>query len=421
MGDGLTNPVPVVVSDLPVTVEAEGDNNKPETAQAIALPAGISGRIEAEADIDCFAFEAKKGDRVSVEVVARRYWSGLDSIIRILNASGAALTENDDLREWGKLVKQDSAIDFCAVPEDGKYVIEVRDVHLRGGDSFVYFLRVEPSRPTFELFLDSDKTWLTPGGCAAVFARCVRKNGFDSEIQLQVEGLPPGVTATCGRILAGKGQDGCIILEAAPDATLAAANITVYGTGTVPAPVGVPASAGTAPPEGGAQAETTPPEGGTPTVPLRIAAQNFQETYMPGGGRAHWPVPMHTVAVGKPGDIRAVKLSSYEIALKPGESVKIDVEIERGGYDKNVTLDLLFQHLSSVFANTLPEGVTIDAKNSKTLLTGSESKGHFTLTAAGNAVPVEKQQCCVMANVSINFVMKSTWSSRPLMVTVVKP
>jgi hypothetical protein len=169
------------------------------------------------------------------------------------------------------------------------------------------------------------------------------------------------VTATCGRILAGKGQDGCIILEAAPDATLAAANITVYGTGTVPAPVGVPASAGTAPPEGGAQAETTPPEGGTPTVPLRIAAQNFQETYMPGGGRAHWPVPMHTVAVGKPGDIRAVKLSSYEIALKPGESVKIDVEIERGGYDKNVTLDLLFQHLSSVFANTLPEGVTIDA------------------------------------------------------------
>ncbi len=418
MGEALTNPVPVVVSDLPVTVEAEGDNNKPETAQPITLPAGISGRIEAEADVDCFAFEAKKGDRISVEVVARRYWSGLDSIVRVLNASGAALTENDDLREWGKLVKQDSAIDFWAVPEDGKYVIEVRDVHLRGDDSFVYFLRVEPSRPTFELFLDSDKTWLTPGGCAAVFARCVRKNGFDGEIQLQIEGLPPGVTATCGKILPGKGQDGCIILDAAPDAALAAANITVYGTGTVPAPAGVPTAAGSAPPEAGA---ATGDSANAATVPLRMAAQNFQETYMPGGGRAHWPVPMHTVAVGKPGDIRTVKLSTYDVALKPGESVKIDVEIERGAYDKNVTLDLLFQHLSSVFANTLPEGVTIDAKNSKTLLTGNESKGHFTLTVAGNAPPVEKQQCCVMANVSINFVMKSTWSSRPLMVMVVKP
>jgi hypothetical protein len=71
-----------------------------------------------------------------------------------------------------------------------------------------------------------------------------------------------------------------------------------------------------------------------------------------------------------------------------------------------------------VFGNTLPEGVTIDPKNSKTLLTGQETKGHITLTAAGNAPPVDGQQCSVMANISINFVMKATYSSRPLVVTV---
>jgi hypothetical protein len=108
--------------------------------------------------------------------------------------------------------------------------------------------------------------------------------------------------------------------------------------------------------------------------------------------------------------------------LKPGESVKVDVELTRAeGFDKNVTLDLLYQHLSSVFANTLPAGVTIDAKNSQTLLTGTNSKGSITLTAAKDAKPVDKQQCCIMANVSINFVMKATYSSRPIAITVVAP
>jgi hypothetical protein len=128
---------------------------------------------------------------------------------------------------------------------------------------------------------------------------------------------------------------------------------------------------------------------------------------------------MHTVAVGQPSDIRDVKLSTYDVTLKPGESVRIDIELVRGeGFDKNVTLDILFQHLASVFANTLPAGVTIDAKNSQTLLTGLNSKGSITLTTANDAKPADHQQCCIMANVSINFVMKATYSSRPIMISI---
>jgi hypothetical protein len=157
-------------------------------------------------------------------------------------------------------------------------------------------------------------------------------------------------------------------------------------------------------------------------VTLTAVAQPMQEIYMPGGGRSHYPVSMHTVAVGQPSDIRDVKLSLSEITLKPGESVKVDVELLRAdGFDKNVTLDVLYQHLSSIFANTLPAGVTIDAKNSQTLLTGTNSKGSLTLTAAKDATPIDRQQCCVMANVSINFVMKATYSSRPLLITVAAP
>ena len=403
---GTSNPVPVVLSDLPVTPETAAENNTIDKSQAVTLPGAVSGRIESEADIDCYAFEAKKGDRISIEVKARRNWSDLDSIVRILDASGKRLVENDDLRQWNLMTLQDSQIENWAVPVDGKYIVEVRDVHLRGGVAFVYLLELTRAQPYFELVMDSDKSWLTPGTCAALFVRCVRKNGFDGEIQLHIDGLPEGVTASSGRILAGKGTDGCIVLEAAPDAKMNAANVRVWGTASLMAAAEIPVG-------DDAPAETT--------VELNATAQSMQETYMPGGGRSHWPVAMHTVAIGTPSDILDVKLSTYEVNLKPGESAKIDVEIVRHeGFDKNVTLDMLFQHLSSKFANTLPEGVTIDAKNSQTLLTGKNSKGSITVTAAATAPAVDRQQCSLMANVSINFVMKSTWSSKPIFVSVTK-
>ena len=392
--DNTFNPVPVVVTTLPVTVEAEGDNNTPAAATAISVPSAVSGRIEADSDIDCYFFDAKKDELISIEVLARRNGSGLDSIIRLLNDQGKPLTENDDMRLWGRRTIQDSMIENWKVPADGRYSIEIRDVHLRGGADFVYGLVVTHATPQFDLIMDTDKTWLTPGSCAAILVRANRRNGFDGEIQLQIEDLPEGVTATCGKIMAGKAVDGCIVLEAAADAKLLASNIKVSGMATIAK------------------------EGQEP-ITLQSMAQPMQEIYMPGGGRSHYPVSMHTVAVGAPSDIRNVKLSAYDITLKPGESTKIEVELIRGeGFDKNVTLDVLYQHLSSVFANTLPAGMTIDAKNSQTLLTGSNSKGSITLTAAKDAKPAEPQQCCIMANVSINFVMKATYSSRPIMITI---
>jgi len=90
-----------------------------------------------------------------------------------------------------------------------------------------------------------------------------------------------------------------------------------------------------------------------------------------------------------------------------------------GSCHASQTLDMLFQHLSSKYAITLPEGVTIDGKNSQTLLTGKNSKGAITLTAAATAPKVRQQQCCIMANVSINFVMKATYSSKPILISII--
>lgn len=396
MGDQVSNPVSLLATTLPAAVEADGDNNTPEKAQAVTLPTGISGRIESASDVDYYVFDGKKGETYSVEVIARRLQSNLDSIVRITSDKQGALAENDDAR-INQLNTPDSMIDSWTVPSDGKFFVEIRDLHLRGGPEFVYYLKITKTAPTFELTLDTDKTILTPGTYATIFSRVQRKYGFAGEVQLSIEGLPPGVTATNGRILAN-GNDGCIVLHAAPDAKMAAANIRVFGTATHP--------------QGDGQSPLN----------LKKEAHPLQEIYFPGGGRGHYPVSTHNVSIAERMDIVSVKLSATDLTFKPGETKKIDVTIERAPeFTQNITLDVIYRHLGSNFGDSLPKGVTMDENASQTLLTAGNSKGSIVLKAAADAPPVEKQLVSVMANVSLNFVMKLTYSGEPLTVTVVKP
>jgi hypothetical protein len=386
--------VPVIVSRLPEVLEVDGDHASAARAQPITVPAGICGRIAKEGEADCYAFEAKAGEQFTFEVVARAHQSMLDSYLRILNDKDERLAENDDAQD--RFLHADSLIENWAALANGRYVVEIRDVHQRGGPPFVYFLKVTRSEPCFTLETDTDKTLLAPGMASVVFARVARKNGFTGEVQLAIDGLPPGVTAHCGRILAA-GKDGCIILQAAPDAKQAAADVRITGSATHT--------------DAGGKSRT-----------LTATARPLQEVYMPGGGRFHWPVEMHTVSVGDPLDLRAVKISPTAITLRPGEAKKVEVTLERApGFKGNVTLDTVYQHLGVIFGDSLPPGVTIDDKASQTLVTGDQVKGSLTLKAATDAKAVQNQQVPVMAHVSINFVMKWTYCGEPLLLTVEGP
>ena len=391
---GQTNAIPVIVDRLPEVIESAENNDTPATAQKITVPCGISGRIEKEGDIDCFRFSAKAGEKFTFQVIARDHQSQLDSLLRILNAKGDRLVENDDQR--GRFVHADSKIENWAAPAAGEYIVEIRDVHLRGGPEFFYFLKITRSEPHFELEIDSDKALVSPGTNAAIFVRAIRKNGFAGEVLLSVEGLPQGVTANCGRILE-EGRDGCIILQGTPGAKPAAENARVLGVG---------------------QHKTADGK----MVEVKAVAQPLQEIYMPGGGRYHYPVETHTVSISEPLDLRSLKISPAAITLKPGESKRVEVAIERAeGFKSNVSLDAVYQHLSSIYGNSLPPGVTIDEKNSQTLLNGTQIKGHVTFQAAATAKPVEKQMVPIMAHVSMNFVVKFSYASEPLFITIAKP
>jgi hypothetical protein len=221
----------------------------------------------------------------------------------------------------------------------------------------------------------------------------VCKNGFDGEIKLGVEGLPAGVTAQCGRILAD-GKDGCILVHAAPDAKQTAVNLRIFGTAPRP--------------DGKGKLEAT--------------ARPLQEIYMPGGGRYHYPADMHTLSIGDPLDLLSVHVNPTSITLKPGESKRVEVVIQRSpGFKGNVTLDTVYQHLNTIYGSSMPPGVRIDDKASQTLLTGEQSKAYLTFQAAADAKPVEQRLVPIMAHVSINFVMKWTFCGEPFFITIAKP
>ncbi|MFM9960359.1 MAG: hypothetical protein ACKV2Q_03940 [Planctomycetaceae bacterium] len=404
--DRPSNPVATYVTALPTIIESDEDNNdfakvfaasdpqsKIENQKSkIATPCVINGRIDAPGDVDCFVFEAKKDDKLSFEVKARRLQSELDSTIRIVNATGATIAENDDLR-LGKRGSQDSWIESLSIPADGKYVLEIRDMHLRGGEHFLYAIEVTQARPYFSLYADTDKTNLSPGVHGVMWVKVERKNGFTGAVQLHVDGLPAGITAECGRILSDKGTDGCIVFKATPEAGRIVAPLVIRGTGVH------------------AQADGQ-------MIELSALATTYQEMYQPGGGRGHWPVDQHILAVIPPHDIRGIKLSTTDISLKPGESKTIDVTIDRApDFKANISLDVTMTHLA-LFADTLPPGVTVDGK-SKTLLSNGATQGTITLVAAKNAVPAERQLIGLTANISLNFVVKTTFAAEPVFVTIV--
>ncbi|HEV8003648.1 MAG TPA: hypothetical protein VGP63_27535 [Planctomycetaceae bacterium] len=394
LGSTRANPTEIVVSDVPVVNETSGAHVTVKTAQLVETPAGINGRLLKEGESDVFTFRAKRGQPLSFEVYSRRAGSPLDSAIRILDAGGRTLLEGDDSPEEGRM-SADASIEGWSPPADGTYAIEIRDLLQRGGPEFVYFLKITRAEPRFELTLDTDKTELSPNTSGVFFVNTVRRNGFAGDISLAVDGLPKGVTAFCSPIPAGQ-RDGCVILTASANAKPSIENIVVRGTATHKRTDGTLAT-------------------------LNAVALPMQEIYLPGGGRGHMPVEAHAVAVGQLGDLRSIKLSTDAITLNPGSTARVDVVIERApGFTDNVLLDPKFNHLGRIYGDTLPPGVDLDAKASKTLLTGTETRGYLTFRAAPTAKPAEKRPVSVMANVSINFVMKATYSCQPLFVTVAK-
>ena len=131
------------VGPYPVVAEKE-PNNDPTNAQKIALNTTVTGVITSE-DVDCFAVEARQGDRLSAEVEGMRLGRGLfDPRLAVLDSHGAVLADVDDTQ----LAMQDPFVSLV-VPADGTYILRLREATYGGNDDCHYRLHIGAfPRPT---------------------------------------------------------------------------------------------------------------------------------------------------------------------------------------------------------------------------------------------------------------------------------
>ncbi|MCA1686030.1 MAG: pre-peptidase, partial [Planctomycetia bacterium] len=379
---GPTLAVPVVATTLPVVTEADDAPSEPDKGQPVTLPAAVSGRLSAANDTDAYGFEAKKGQVYAFEVTARRAGAATDPVLKVVDAKGTVLAEADDTPGLGK----DPRLEWTA-PAVGRYALIVGDLHSRGGDEFGYVLSAEPAAPEFSLTCDPDKLNVGPGGRVPLFVQVTRRGGFNGAVDVSLGPLPSGVTAsplTVGPTL----TQGVIVVSADPNARVGASLLTVRGEAELPS---------------GAIAREVNPK---------------QEIYLPGGGRGTYPVDTLALGVTEPSDV-TVEATPAAITIAPGGTATIDVTVTRkAGFEQGVNLALVLQHLGGVHANPLPPGVTFREAGSKTLLGPKETRGKLVLQAAPDAAPVADVPVCVMAHVSINFVVKTAYASAPIAIKV---
>jgi WD40 repeat protein len=123
--------------------------------------------------------------------------------------------ENDDDGE--RKLGRDSRVTFIA-PEDGDYLVGVKDVRGFEGEKFDYQLIIRRPSPEFSVSVEGMNPLVNAGGGKAFTVRVVRKDDFDGPVRIDIESLPPGFQATTPLIIEAGHHLAQGVIHALPDA-----------------------------------------------------------------------------------------------------------------------------------------------------------------------------------------------------------
>jgi hypothetical protein len=142
--NGLSNPIVLQVGVLPEDMEDEpNDNPAQANAAPVKIPAVINGRI-LPGDVDCFAFDARAGMKLTAAVAARELIPYLaDAVpgwfqanLTLLDSKQHEIAFSDDF-----CYRPDPLI-CVTLPADGRYTLRIRDSICRGREDFIYRISV---------------------------------------------------------------------------------------------------------------------------------------------------------------------------------------------------------------------------------------------------------------------------------------
>jgi hypothetical protein len=252
----------------PSMATPEAEPNDPTSAQKVELPCQISGSFYPAADIDCFEFQAVKGQQWWIEVASHRLGltTGPAGVVQraVENESGMIWQDVIALKDIASPMKvstnfyaydgppynggSNDLISMLEIPEDGLYRLQMNDLFggTRDDPNSVYQLVIRPASFDFALtgwvkhieLRNGDRNALSkplalrPGATVAVEIGAFRRDGFQEPIRLEVTGLPSGVTAATIDIPAGQ-TSGTVLFTADAQAPKGLSFISIAGTAEI--------------------------------------------------------------------------------------------------------------------------------------------------------------------------------------------
>jgi hypothetical protein len=375
LGASWSQPIPFFVDFYGTTQESE-PNDRLALAMPVTSPIVIDARIRPSqignrSDTDLYRVKLAAGQVIEAAVDAEKLGSPMDPVVRILDASGGERARDDDSGR-----SRDAKLVFRA-PAAGEYLVEVTDAGNRSGDAFIYRLQLAPPRPDFAIEMVPDAPLIIAGGRTAAVVNVTRSHGYNAEIPLVFDNLPPGVrVADGGSIPAGAGSVR-VIFEAAADAKPSGLNTALYGTGMV---------------------------GGIKT---RRFAAGIQEDYSKNGDqvvRATKRQPGVTVGVSALAD---VVLTAGKSVVQSGVNATIDVPftLTRHGFAAKITLSV----------SGLPAGVTASGLEVAENATSGVVQLKVDATAAAFTGVIS-----LVAKVSVDELRWLEHCSQPISLTITK-
>lgn len=359
--DGQPAPQPnlVRVSNFGNVLEVEPNNdvNTPTPAPG-EVPMALNGIIEQKGDVDCFKFTAKKGIDYDVNVFARRLRSPLDSVIDIYNLKGARLGGNDDAGNVDSYVR-------WKAPEDGEYVIAIRDQLFRGGPTFTYRMEINTVVKKVTSWLpemvinSSQERRAIPVPKGNRYATMVRVKRMDEggDLNLTPEGLPDGVSVT-GTFMDKSVDTVAMVFEATSEAAEAAKAINIA-------------------------AKFAEPE------KANVASQVEHDVDVAENGnqRAYYQVKEHSLPVAVTEEVPVkIELVQPKVPILQNGSMNLKVRAERKGDFKGaVSLSLLWAPPGIGSPGTVP-------------IKEGENEGSLQISANPNA-QIAKWKICVVGSV----------------------
>ncbi len=187
-------------------------------------PFAFDGVLATKGESAFLRFKAKKDQHLDFTIFARRLGSPLDSVLTVLGPKGNSLGANDD-----SAGQPDSTV-RVRIPEDGDYAVKIADQLGRGGPLHTFRLEVAEVRPALVLSIpdtarydyETRKSPAVARGNRFAVLMNIARDGFNSDLRLAFDGLPPGLTAVSD-IVPGSLTQAIVVFEAEPDAPIGGA------------------------------------------------------------------------------------------------------------------------------------------------------------------------------------------------------